>query len=308
MAMTIDSTLHLQPTDEASLDAECAETLTLEWKGTYAACKATADTIEPGEAIPTVAGGNAYTPAAALYGGYNAVSWTVRRGNGDTGILVVVCKKADPTTTQQEHQSTTPFRTVYSVKSVRNDVSVLRYCSTSPSGPNRAAVERWMKEPDPKLAADFKYTDASGDVVDMNEEPLLKATVPLIRKIMMGVERVIRFYPQLTIKRQYHAPPIAIFDKLSYIDTPPAPGEERTLKPSGVAALINAHQWLKVQDDCDEQQDSTWMRTESWIGILKTDKNNGTPWNADLYGENRWQMPHDASDPNQQDSDAGEVT
>ena len=73
-------------------------------------------------------------------------------------------------------------------------------------------------------------------------------------------------------------------------------------------ALINAHQWLKVQADCDEQQDGTWMRTESWIGILKTDKNNGTPWNADLYGENRWQMPHDASDPNQQDSDAGEVT
>ena len=55
--------------------------------------------------------------------------------------------------------------------------------------------------------------------------------------------------------------------------------------------------WLKAQDDCDEQQDHTWMRTESWIGIKLTDDPNSSPWDPDLYGPNRWQMPHDASDP-----------
>ena len=142
----------------------------------------------------------------------------------------------------------------------------------------------------------------------MNDEPLLKNTVPLVRKIKKGVERVIRFYPQLTIKRQYYVPPAGLFEKLSFIDTPPAPSGEKTLSPSGVATLINDHQWLKVQDDCDEQQNGTWMRTESWIGILKSDQNQGTPWDTDLYGVNRWQMPHDASDPNQQDSNEPEET
>ena len=187
---------------------------------------------------------------------------------------------------------------MYSVKSVRNDVSVLAYCSDSPSGPNRAAVERWMREPDAKLAAEFKYTDADGNVVDMNDDPLLENTVPLVRKIMKGTERVIRFYPQLTIRRSFYAPPQDVFEKLSYIDTPPTPSGEKTLSPSGLTTLIRAHQWLKVQDDCDEQQNGTWMRTESWIGIEKSSHSEGDPWDEDLYGESRWQMPHDASDEN----------
>jgi hypothetical protein len=127
----------------------------------------------------------------------------------------------------------------------------------------------------------------------MNEEPLLKCTVPLVEKIMAGTERVIRFYPQLTIRRSYNAPPTGVFEKLSFIDAPPAPSSEKTLAPSGVAVLINAHQWLKVQDDCDEQQDRTWMRVESWIGILKTDANDQKPWDRNLYGDgnDRWSMP-----------------
>lgn len=294
MAMTIDERLHLQPTDEAALDAGGSATLVLEWKGPYAACRATADTIEPGGEIPTAAGGSACTPAAELYAGYRALAWTVRRGNGDTAVLAVQCKKEDSTDdSQQGGGGTTPFRTVYSVKSVRNDVSILAYCGTSASNPNRAAVERWMREPDPKLAAAFKYTDENGTTVDMNEEPGLECTVPLVRKIMAGTERVIRFYPQITIKRQFYAPPSDTFEKLSHIDAPPAPSGEKTFAPSGVATLISAHEWLKVQDDCDEQQDRTWMRTESWIGILKTDSNEQKPWDRNLYGDgdDRWSMP-----------------
>ena len=296
MAMIINSDILLQPTDQVGMGEDGAETVTIEWKGFYDDVRGTAATISLGDDLPT--GGDDNQPSAALYGGYKIASWTVRRGNGDTGVLSVTCKKGDTASSSQGGNSTTPFRTVYSVKSVRNDVSVLAYCSDSPSGPNRAAVERWMREPDAKLAAEFKYTDADGNVVDMNDDPLLENTVPLVRKIMKGTERVIRFYPQLTIRRSFYAPPQDVFEKLSYIDTPPTPSGEKTLSPSGLTTLIRAHQWLKVQDDCDEQQNGTWMRTESWIGIEKSSHSEGDPWDEDLYGESRWQMPHDASDEN----------
>lgn len=295
MAMTIDNRLHLQPTDEITWDADGVETLTLEWKGPFAACKATAGTAKRGDEIPTVAGGNAYTPDSEFYAGYYVASARVRRGNGDTAVLSVACRKADAAADPppQGGGGTTPFRTVYSVKSVRNDVSILAYCGTSASNPNRAAIERWMREPDPMLAAAFKYTDENGTTVDMNDEPLLKSSVPLVEKIMAGTERVIRFYPQVTIRRQFYAPPPDTFEKLSHIDAPPAPSGEKTLAPSGIATLISSHEWLKVQDDCDEQQDRTWMRVESWIGILKTDANDQKPWDRNLYGDDgdRWSMP-----------------
>lgn len=288
--MTINSTLHLQPTDEAALDTEGAETLTLEWKGTYAACKATANTIKPGILIPTIANGNAYTPDSALYAGYHAVAWTVRRGNGDTAVLAVSCRKSDPVDSSQETgDSTTPFRDVISLKSVRNDVSILAYCGSSPNNPNRAAIERWMREPNAKLAAEFKYTDENGSVVDIANDPLLSYSVEVIKKIMKGVERVIRFYPQITRRRSYYAPPSDAFANLSYIDTPPSPSVN-TLEPNGISTLISSYQWLKVQDDCDEQQDRTWMRTESWIGVLAADGG----WDPDLYGPSRWAMPANA--------------
>lgn len=291
MAISIDSNLKLQPADQIETDADGVTTLTLVLKGAYPAARATADSINLGDPIPSgsVAGGT-------VPSGFYAASWDIRRGNGDTATLTIRGRKADATQSSQSGSSTTPFKDVFSLKSVRNDVSVLAYCSTSPSGPNRAAVERWMREPNPKLAAEFKYMDSDGNLVDMNEEPLLKNTVPLVRKIMKGTERVIRFYPQLTRRRSYYAPPADTFQHLSYIDTPPTPGGQNTLAPNGISTLISAHEWLKVQDDCDEQQDRTWMRTESWIGILKTDENEGHPWDPDLYGPNRWKMPHDTAD------------
>ena len=290
MAVTIPSSATRQPDDALAMDAEGARSASFAWKAPYDDLEGAADSIAPGDAMPSGDPGTDWKVAG----------WGLRRVNADYGVLTVHCRRTDPTTTSQSGTSTTPFREVYSLKSVRNDVSVLAYCSASPSGPNRAAVERWMREPDAKLASEFKYREADGGVVDMNEEPLLKNTVPLVRKLMKGVERVIRFYAQLTRRRSYYAPPAGVFEKLSYIDTPPSPAAGTTLAPDGVSAVISSHQWLKVQDDCDEQQDHTWMRTESWIGIPKGDDPDDSPWDADLYGANRWQMPHDASDPNQE--------
>lgn len=292
--MTINPNLRLQPTDEQSLDGEGGASLTIEWKGLYTDCKTMADTITIGDDLPTSNTEDGHTPKESLYVGYHVESYTIRRGFGDTAILSVACRLNDSTSSTDGGGSTNqPFRIVYSVKSVRNDVSILAYCGTSASNPNRAAIERWMREPNPKLATEFKYTDENGSEVDMNDDPLLKASVPLVRKIMSGTERVIRFYPQLTIRRQYYLPPPNDFENLSHIDTPPSPGGDKTLSPSGIASLISAYEWLKVQDDCDEQQDRSWMRTESWIGILKSDSNENKPWDRNLYGEegDRWKMP-----------------
>lgn len=292
MAMTIDNRLHLQPTDEITWDDDGAETLTLEWKGPYAACKATAVTAKRGDEIPTVADGNAYTPDSEFYAGYYVASARVRRGNGDTAVLSIACRKADTTTSQESGGSTEPIRDIFSLKSVRNDVSILAYCGQSASNPNRVAVEKWMRESDSALANALKYRESDGTVVEISEDPILKATVPLIEKIRKGVERVIRFYPQLTRRRLYYAPPADPFTNLGYVDTPPTPGSTRTLAPSGISTVIGTYEWLKVQDDCDEQQDGKWMRVESWIGILKTDAEDGQhPWDPDLYGPDRWPMP-----------------
>ena len=157
--------------------------------------------------------------------------------------------------------------------------------------PNRAAIERWMREPDPQLANEYKYTDVDGNEVDIAAEPELSLSLPLIDKIREGTERVIRFYPQLTRRRTYYAAPADAFESLSYVDEPPYDAGVRTLAPDGVSSVISAHEWLKVQDDCDEQADGKWVRTESWIGIEKTDANQGHPWDPDLYGAERWGMP-----------------
>ena len=39
----------------------------------------------------------------------------------------------------------------------------------------------------------------------------------------------------------------------------------------------------------DELPDGKWTRTESWMGIPAVD---GSGWDADLYGANRWPMPY----------------
>lgn len=284
MAVSIPEGATRQPNDELSME-DGAVTASFAWKGPFAGLETAAANIAPGDAMPTTDPGTAW----------KVVSWDLRRVNANYGVLTVRCKNTDATTSDGTTTTTTPFRTVYSVKSVRNDVSILAYCGDSPDSPNRPAVERWMREPDPKLASEFKYKDGDGSVVDIANDGDLSCSVPLIRKIKKGIERVIRFYPHLTIKRQFYAPPPNDFQKLAHIDTPPAPtaGDSKTLAPNGISSLISDYEWLKVQDDCDEQQDRTWMRVESWIGILKTTSPDGIPWDRNLYGEStdRWQMP-----------------
>ena len=291
MAVKIPSGAVRQPDGGISVDEDGAISASLSWKGDYDDLAALVASIPTGDELTADD-----LPFSAVV--RNAA---LRRVNADLGVLTVEVKGVSATvSTQGGGSSTYPIRDQWSLKSVRNDVSVLAYCSESPSGPNRAAIERWMREPDPALASNFKYRDADGNEVDIAEDPMTTNSVDLIRKLMKGTERVIRFYPQITRRRLYYNPPADAFGGLSYVDTPPYSAASGRLAPDGISAVISAHEWLKVQDDCDEQQDGKWMRTESWIGILKDDSGEQHAWDWDLYGPSRWKMPHDASDASDQ--------
>ena len=145
-------------------------------------------------------------------------------------------------------------------------------------------MNRIVLRPNPALV-----TFACSTISTMSFFP---ATVALINKIRNGVEAVIRFYPVVTRTRTYADCPPACLENVGFIDTPPVP-TGTAKNPSGLTTAVAAHQWLKVQDDAQEQPDGNWTRTESWMGIAKSDNPDDSPWDADLYGANRWPMPYE---------------
>ena len=164
----------------------------------------------------------------------------------------------------------------------------MAYCGSGENEPNRALIEAWMKEPDGELAKKHQFKKPDGEIVQLTDDA---ATMDLVQKIEKGIEAVIRFYPVVTRTRTYADCPPACLENIGFIDTPPAPAGTAK-KPTGIGAAVNAHQWLKVQDDAQEQTDGKWTRTESWMGIARSDSTDNSPWDADLYGANRWPMPY----------------
>ena len=168
----------------------------------------------------------------------------------------------------------------------------MAYCGDGENEPNRALIEAWMKEPDGNLAKAHQFQKPDGEIVELTTDA---ATMDLVQKIEKGIESVIRFYPVVTRTRTYADCPPACLEKVGFVDTPPAP-TGTAKNPTGISTAVSAHQWLKIQDDAQEQPDSKWTRTESWMGIAKSDANDNAPWDADLYGTagstQRWKMPH----------------
>ena len=222
--------------------------------------------------------------------GWNYASHSIRSVPGGMAILSINCVEASaslPGEGEDSQDELQPLKDLWSIRSVRNDVSVIAYCGPSGSNPQRALVEAWMKEPDGELAEQYQFKKSDGSVYDIDEQP----TLELIKKIQKGVEAVIRFYPVVTRTRTYASVPPACLENIGYIDTPPAPGGTAK-SPSGLAAAVVAHQWLKVQDDAQEREDGKWTRTESWMGIANSDGAENSPWDPDLYGQGRWSMPY----------------
>ena len=265
-----------QPDEMAGCDDTGNLKKSFSWKGPYTDLETAGKGIAKGDVVAT---------------GWVASSWSVRRTPGDYGVLTVECTPPDPTSgsgTEEDPTVVEPLKDIWSIKSVRNDVSIMAYCGPSPgANPQRALIEAWMKEPDGDLAENLQFRKSDGTVFDISNSEY-PATVALIGKIRKGIEAVIRFYPVVTRTRTYADCPPACLENIGFIDTPPAPAGTAK-KPSGLATAVNAHQWLKVQDDAQEQTDGKWTRTESWMGIPAVD---GSGWDADLYGANRWPMPY----------------
>lgn len=260
-----------QPDETTGCDEAGNLKKSFSWKGPFTDLETAGKGIAKGDVVAT---------------GWIASSWSVRRTPGNYGVLTIECTPPNPTGEDEQHQPTVePLKDIWSIKSVRNDVSIMAYCGPSEgANPNRAMIEAWMKEPDGSLAAQYKFQKPSGEIETLNG-----ASLALVHKIEKGVEAVIRFYPVVTRTRTYADCPPACLEKVGFIDTPPAP-TGTAKKPSGLSTAVAAHQWLKVQDDAQEQPDGNWTRTESWMGIPSAD---GTGWDANLYGANRWPMPYE---------------
>ena len=262
-----------QPEETTGCDDTGNLTKSFSWKGPFTDLETSAKGITKGDVVAT---------------GWIAASWSVRRTPGNYGVLTIECTPPNPTSGEGTDQSplvTEPLKDIWSIKSVRNDVSIMAYCGSGDNAPNRALIEAWMKEPDGKLAKLHQFRQSDGEIVQLTDDA---ATMDLVQKIEKGIEAVIRFYPVVTRTRTYADCPPACLEKVGFIDTPPAPSGTAK-KPTGIGSAVAAHSWLKVQDDAQEQADGKWTRTESWMGIPSTD---GTGWDADLYGASRWSMPY----------------
>lgn len=262
-----------QPEETAGRDETDNLTKSFFWKGPYTPLETAGKNLAKGDVVAT---------------GWIASAWNVRRVPGDLGVLTIECTPPNPTGEDGQGQSTVePLKDKWSIRSVRNDVSILAYCGPSEvANPNRAMIEAWMKEPDGELAQLFKFRKPDGSIVT-----LTGASATIAQKIAKGIESVIRFYPVVTRTRTYAECPPACLENVGFIDTPPAP-TGTAKKPTGIGNAVATHQWLKVQDDSDERDDGKWDRIESWWGIAKSDDASSSPWDPNLYGANRWPMPY----------------
>ena len=276
MSWTIPSGAYQQPDESVGRSQQGDNTRSISFKGPFAALESAASALQPGDAIVT---------------GWVYSSHDLRRVPGNLGVLTISCTPPNPTSgsgTEQDPTVVEPLKDVWSIQSVRNDVSIMAYCGPSEgANPNRAMIEAWMKEPDGSLAQMWQFRKSDDTI-----ETLTGASLALAQKIAKGVEAVIRFYPVVTRTRTYAECPPACLENVGFIDTPPAPSG--TAKhPSGLSNAVSSHQWLKVRDDAQQQTDGNWTRTESWMGIATSDDPDSSPWDADLYGANRWSMPYE---------------
>jgi hypothetical protein len=213
--------------------------------------------------------------------GWALDAWTLEGIPGGGGLLSFMCV---PVEKIDSDGFPVAYKAVWSCKSVRNDVSIYAYCGTAAS---RTSLELWQKESNAQLAEAFTFHSLNDgyttDVLNSVEQAIAQ-------KIKNGIETVIRFYPVLSCTSTWGRIPSTFMDKIGFIDTPGAPAADETHAPSNLSEIINAHSWLKVQDDVVESGDNKWTRTESWMGIKTSDTSSG--WDAELYGDNRWSMPY----------------
>ena len=273
-----------QPNESNGIDSSGTKTFSFILKGTFSELATYEESLSQGDEVPA---------------GWAANAWTLARNAGNVGTLTVTCRPLDEVSSTDEDGNVTteetPLTEIWSLKSVRNDVSILGYCGSQEKNPCREWIEAWQKEPDGKIASEYGFTQADGTVFTIDEsssdeatQRRAVATKDLIAKIQTGIDTVMRFYPMLTCQTTYTNPPASVYANLACIDTPSGStlAAKTIKKPGNLDAIISAHQWLKCQDDCSQNADGTWSRTQSWMGAVS--------WDENLYGtEDRWPMPYE---------------
>lgn len=272
--VTIPATATPQPSQSQELNDDGTNSFSRSWLDSYSIMKTCLDGISTGD----------------TYDGLVVKHASLSRSPGNLGILTLSLTISD---TSSSTGTQVALDETWSIKSVRIDRSILAYCGISPgSNPQRTDIEAWLKEPDGKLANEYKYEKTDGSVVTIDQQ----ATKNLIDKFREGKDSVMRFYPQITKKRTYSLPPQSVFENLAEIDTPSVGTTATSMKikkPGNLLTIISDRQWLKVQDDCDQTADSKFIRTESWIGTVSSEES----WDSNFYGtgNERWGFPYQAN-------------
>lgn len=308
MAIKVPTGCYRQPTESRGKDASDSDTFDYVLKGPHSDLETLLKSLYNGKEILS---------------GWVMSSASLQRNSGNVGTLTITCSSdadGEEGTENNSETSTKALKEVWSLRSVRNDVSILAYCGNGKDSPCREWIEAWQKEPDGKVASIPGFTLSDGTVFrfgggDRDDENRATATREIIAKIQKGIDSVMRFYPQITRTRTYSKPPSCVYENLATIDTPEVGSEtdfekedeetnettsvkasaKRLVKPGNLDSIIGAHEWLKCQDDCSQTADGKYQRVESWIGIIKSDGG----WDENLYGgkdSNRWPMPYNHSE------------
>ena len=125
MAITIPSSARLQPSDNAEMDESASHSISVTWKGPYSALMTAAKAIRQGDQLPSP------------YTGWYAKSWTVQKTPASYALLTISGAPADETTEIEPGGGggdQVPLKDVWKIKAVRNEVSIMAYCSFTPGG------------------------------------------------------------------------------------------------------------------------------------------------------------------------------
>lgn len=286
MAITVPTKCYRQKDETVNVDSSGGKRLNYVLKGPYESLATLMDSLVTGEEIIK---------------GWLADTWDLARHAGNIGVLTISCNvdaREEQDDGSMSTNSTIAEDETWSLRSVRNDVSILAYCGVSGGDentmPRREIVESWQKEPDGELAARYVFMKTDGTEYQIEDG----ATKELIQKLEKGIDSVMRFYPMLTKTLTYLQMPKTVYENLACIDTPTLSAVSEAKKwhrPGNLEAIIAAHDWLKCQDDLTATPDGKFQRVQSWIGVLIINQ-GGTliGWDKNLYGtgDERWSMPY----------------
>ena len=141
--------------------------------------------------------------------------------------------------------------------------------------PDNAEKYNAWKNTDEEHKKAFQYLELVRPGAGPQYDDLSGMALSCAKKYYAGIEDVMKFYPQATRTSTYEEKKefAERRNKLNHIDN--TPENEFSLSCS----------WLKSGFDWTQNNDDTWVLTESWIGVP-----GNNPWDPQLYGDKQWEF------------------